>query len=60
VTDDNLKDFMIEKLFDALGIAKYFDDNECSGTSYPFVNATNGWTSGRLFYFITIMTDMKP
>jgi hypothetical protein len=41
---------MIEKLFDALGIAKYLDDNECSGIAYPFVNDTNGWTSGRICF----------
>jgi hypothetical protein len=49
VIGDNLKDFMIEKLFGALGIAKYLDENQCSDTRYPFVNATNGWTSGRIF-----------
>ncbi|XP_053398211.1 uncharacterized protein LOC128556642 [Mercenaria mercenaria] len=41
---DALKDYMIEKLFDTLGIAKYIDANECTREAYPFANATNSWT----------------
>ncbi|XP_053398719.1 uncharacterized protein LOC128556879 [Mercenaria mercenaria] len=41
----NLKEYMIEKLFDALGIAKYLKENECNRDLYPFANATNGWTT---------------
>lgn len=44
-----LKDYMIQKLFDALGVAKYLETNECSRQTYPFQNATNGWTTGKTF-----------
>ncbi|XP_053390116.1 uncharacterized protein LOC128553035, partial [Mercenaria mercenaria] len=40
---DTLKDFMIEKLFDALGIAKYLEVTECKRELYPYINATDGW-----------------
>ena len=46
-----MKDFMMEKLFEVLGIAKYLEEKECSDRSFPIANALNGWTSGANSYF---------
>ncbi|XP_060596418.1 uncharacterized protein LOC132750445 [Ruditapes philippinarum] len=41
----SLKEYMIEKLFDTLGLSKYLDENECNREMHPFTNGSNGWTT---------------
>jgi hypothetical protein len=53
----SLKEYMIEKLFDTLGVSKYLDENECNRELHPFSNGLNGWTTGKLPYQYVCIFD---
>ena len=42
---ESVTEIVMARLIDDLGIGRYFEDDVCQLTTYPYSNSENGWTT---------------